>query len=185
MDTSLDSAKQHFIQGMSRISQFWGFSKAMGAIFGAIYLSPEPVCLDELVEQVGISKGAASTNVRALERLGLVQPHIQVGQRKDYYTAETDFWKIVKGILKEREKGEFDRAIRTVDESLEMVVGAAADSDEAELRRFYQGRLGNIQAFFRTLDKLVAAFLALDELRIGALDKVLGVGRDKGGKEVK
>ena len=62
-------ARAHFIQGMSRISSFWGFPKAMGAIYGAIYLSPNPLSLDEIVIQVGVTKGAVSTHVRQLERL--------------------------------------------------------------------------------------------------------------------
>ena len=66
MNSSNNSPQEHFIQGMSRISNFWGFPRAMGAIYGAIYLSPAPVSLDELVEQVGVSKGSVSTNVRQL-----------------------------------------------------------------------------------------------------------------------
>src|SRR5512139_2675922 len=103
MSDNLLQAREHFLQGVSRISAFWGFPKAMGAIYGALYLSPQPLSLDELVEQVSVTKGAVSTNVRALERLGMVHRRIQVGERKDYYIAETDFWKIVKGILRERE----------------------------------------------------------------------------------
>ena len=121
MDDKFLEARNHFIQGMSRISNFWGFSRARGAIYGAIYLSPENLSLGEIVEQVGVTKGAVSTNVRQLERLGMVHKKIQLGDRKDYYSAETDFWKIIKGILQEREKNEFDLALRTVDESLAMV----------------------------------------------------------------
>ena len=54
MEDQLVQAREHFIQGMSRISQFWGFSRAMGAIYGAIYLSQDVLSLDELVEQVGV-----------------------------------------------------------------------------------------------------------------------------------
>ena len=42
-NSGLTESREHFIQGMSRISNFWGFPRAMGAIYGAIYLSPEPV----------------------------------------------------------------------------------------------------------------------------------------------
>jgi len=146
----------------------------MGAIFGAVYLSPQPLSLDELVEQVGVTKGAVSTNVRALERLGMVHKRIQMGERKDFYVAETDFWKIVKGILREREKSEFDLALGMVGESLEMVESAEVDPQQAELRRFYHKRLSAMQSFFRSLDSLVAALLALDEFRAGALEKLLG-----------
>ena len=83
MTATLFAARQHFIQGLSRISQFWGFPKAMGAIFGALYLSPNPLSLDELVEQVEVTKGAVSTNVRALERLGMFHIQIVIGERKD------------------------------------------------------------------------------------------------------
>ena len=76
MNSYLENARQNFIQGMSRISSFWGFPRAMGAIYGAIYLSPTPLSLDEIVEQVGVTKGAVSTNVRQLERLRMVHKHI-------------------------------------------------------------------------------------------------------------
>lgn len=163
MKTSdLHSARQHFIQGMSRISHFWGFPKAMGAIYGAIYLSPEPLSLDEIVEQVSVTKGAVSTNVRQLERLGMVHKHIQVGERKDYYSAETDFWKMIRGILQQREQSEFDKALNTVTESMEMA--AAAGEQDEQLAGFYRERMGAMQTFFKTLDSLVSAALALEGL---------------------
>jgi len=179
MDELLKNAHENFIQGLSRISQFWGFPKAMGAIFGAIYLSPEPISLDQLVEQVNVTKGTVSTNVRALERLGMVHQQVQIGERKDYYVAETDFWKIVRGILKEREKNEFDRAIHSVDESLQMVESVTPDSSEVAIANFYQQRLHTLQSFFKNLDNLVAMVLTLDELRISALERLLGNRKDK------
>jgi len=177
METNLDQARDTLIQGLSRISQFWGFPRGMGAIFGALYLSPVPLSLDELVERAEITKGAVSTNVRALERLGMVHPHVQIGERKDYYTAETDFWKITRSILKERQKSEFDEALRSVGQSLEMVEGTQREeglsAEEQRRAAFYKQRMGTMQGFFHTLDNLVAAFLALDEFRLNALQKLL------------
>lgn len=178
MNDTLFEARDKFIQGLSRISQFWGFPKAMGAIYAALYLSPGPLSLDDLVEQVGVTKGAVSTNVRQLERLGMVHKHIQIGERKDYYLAETDFWKIVKDILREREKSEFDHALRMVGDSLEIIESSDTDPERAELARFYQTRLGAMQSFFRSLDNLVATLLAIDNLRAGTLERFLGKQRD-------
>jgi len=172
MNNQLETAHQHFIQGMSRISHFWGFPKAMGAIYGAIYLSPQPISLAELVAQVGVTKGAVSTNVRTLERLGMVHKQVQLGDRKDYYLAETDFWKIVRGVLREREQQEFDLALRTVSESLEMVQASDTDAAEADLTDFYQQRMNNIQDFFNNLDNLVNMLIALDNLRSGTLSRL-------------
>jgi len=179
MNENLNDARQHFILGLSRISRFWGFPKAMGAIFGALYLSPEPLCLDELVIQAGVTKGAISTNVRALERLGMVHKKIRIGERRDFYSAETDFWKIIKGTLKEREKSEFDHALRSVDESLAMTQAPELSPEDAKLAAFYQQRLGAMGSFFGKLDKLVNMILTFDELRISAIERLLGTKGDE------
>ncbi len=177
MNPELISAREHFIQGISRIAHFWGLPKAVGAIYGAIYLSPNPLTLDGLVEQVSISKGAVSTNVRSLERLGMIHKQFKVGDRKDYYVAETDFWKIAKGILREREKNEFDVALRTVSDSLEIVQKANLKS--SELADFYQERIKGMKKFFDSLDSIVATIIALDELRSGTIKKLFGKSSNK------
>lgn len=178
MNEQLDRAQETLIQGLSRISHFWGLPKGMGSIFGVLYLSPSPLSLDVLVEQTGLTKGAVSTNVRALERLGMVHLHLEMGDRKDYYTAETDFWKITRGILREREKAEFDQALRSVSESIALVEGVQAqaglDPQDAQRALLFQQRMKAMQTFFHAVDNLVAAFLALDEFRLGALQKLLG-----------
>ena len=176
---SLSKARENFIQGISRISNFWGFPKAMGAIYGAIYLSPVPLTLDDLVEQVGVSKGAVSTNVRQLERLGMIHKHLILGDRKDYYSAETDFWKIIKGILREREQAEFDTALRSVGDSLKMVQTAEISPEDAGIALFYEGRMQNMYNFFTTLDNIVATALALEELRLGTIGKLFSRQAEK------
>jgi DNA-binding transcriptional regulator GbsR (MarR family) len=172
MSPQLEAAGEHFAQGMSRIAQFWGFPKAMGAVYAAIYLASEPLSLDALVAQVGVSKGTVSTNVRALERLGIVHRHLRLGDRRDYYVAETDFWLIVRGILRQREQTEFDRALRAVGESLEMLPPADGQDGETDRSAFFRERLSAMRSFFDALDGLVASLVALE----GGLD---GSGQPK------
>jgi DNA-binding transcriptional regulator GbsR (MarR family) len=172
MEQHLLEARENFIQGLSRITNFWGFPKAMGAIFGAVYLSPASLTLDDIVAQVGVSKGAVSTNIRNLERLGMVHKQVRLGDRKDYYTAETDFWKIVKAILREREKNEFDLAIRSVGDSMRILDDQAAGTEDVQTAAFYRDRMTNLKKFFDSLDNLVAAFLTIDELRGNMINKI-------------
>jgi DNA-binding transcriptional regulator GbsR (MarR family) len=119
MTVKLHQLKQDFTEGLSQISRFWGFPKGMGAIFAVLYLSPAPLSLDEIVEQTGLTKGAVSTEVRTLARMGLVHRSSKLGDRKDYYEAESDFYTSIRSILKERQNSEFDRAVRSVGETLE------------------------------------------------------------------
>jgi DNA-binding transcriptional regulator GbsR (MarR family) len=94
-----------------------------------------------------------------------------LGDRKDYYTAETDFWKIIKVILREREKTEFDLAIRSVEESIDIVKQGKIEKNDEEKAAFYVQRMENLNRFFDSLDNLVATFLAIDDLRSNFIKK--------------
>lgn len=167
-DAALASAKQNVIRGSGRISAFWGLNRAMGEIYGLLYMTPGALSLDEIAQTLGISKGSVSIHIRGLERLGMVRKIWNVGDRRDYYEAEIDFWAIAKGIFKEREKKEFDQALGSVEESLHVV--ELVDPDHTNpTAEFYRQRLGEMEEFFSTLGKLVDAVQALTELRLSAL----------------
>lgn len=166
--------KQEFIQGLSGISGFWGFPKGMGAIFGVLYLSPAPLSLDELVEQTGLTKGSISTNVRSLARMGLIRPVTRLGDRKDYYEAETDFYKSIRAILKERQNGEFDQAVASVRETLEKLESGQGAFDPTE-RAFLTERVWALSDFFNALDSLTSAISRLDGLGMGTIQTVLKI----------
>jgi len=175
MTDEITQIKQSFVEGMSGISQFWGFPKGVGAIFGALYLSPSPLSLDELVEQTGLTKGAISTNVRALARLGLIHPVNRLSDRKDYYQAETDFYKAIRAILKERQNNEFDRAVASVRDTLEKLESGAGKTDEE--RAFLTERVRALKDFFDALDALTSAVSRLDNLGLNTVQTVLKILR--------
>jgi DNA-binding transcriptional regulator GbsR (MarR family) len=170
MTGDLDQLKQDFVAGLSSISGFWGFPKGMGAIFAVLYLSPGPLSLDELVSQTSLTKGAISTNVRGLTRLGLIHPVSQRGDRKDYYIAETDFYRAVRAILQERRNSDFDRAIATVRATLEKL--EAGDRSNPE-QAFLVERLRALKDFFDALDALVNAVTRLDSLGLHTVQTIL------------
>ena len=172
MANSLTKIKKDFTQGLSEISRFWGFPKGMGAIFAVLYLSPAPLSLDELVQETGLTKGAISTEIRALARMGLVHRSTKLGDRKDYYEAETDFYAAIRSILKERQNSEFDRAIRSVRETL-----AAMEENwvEDEDWHFVYERVQALQEFFDAIDSLGKAVVKLERLGISNVTKILNV----------
>jgi|SRR5215475_2125512 len=176
---TLDETRQNFIEILSRISQFWGYPRAMGALYGALYLSPKPLSLDELIPIVGVTKGAISTNIRALEQLGMAHKHIRAGDRKDYYQADTDFGKITRTILERRQKPEFDKALKDVSLALENVRSRPHSGTEAELAQFYEERLASLESFFHTVDSVVAVLLQIERLRLEGLRNFLRTSKRK------
>jgi HTH-type transcriptional regulator, glycine betaine synthesis regulator len=174
MTNETTQIKQEFIQGLSGISGFWGFPKGMGAIFAVLYLSPAPLSLDELVEQTSLTKGAISTNVRSLARMGLIRPVTRLGDRKDYYEAETDFYKSIRAILKERQNSEFNQAVASVRKTLEKLESGQGSFDPAE-RAFLTERLRALSDFFNALDSLTSAVSRLEGLGMGTVQTVLKI----------
>lgn len=172
MPTSIKRIKKDFTQGLSQISRFWGFPKGMGAIFGVLYLSSTPLSLDEIVQETGLTKGAISTEIRALARMGLVHRSSRLGDRKDYYEPETDFYAAVRSILKERQNSEFDRAVGSVRETLQTLEENWVDDEEWE---FVYERVRALQDFFDAIDNLARAVIRLESLGLKNVQKILGV----------
>ena len=172
MANSLTKIKQDFIEGLSQISRFWGFPKGMGAIFAVLYLSPTALSLGEVVQETGLTKGAISTEIRALARMGLVHRSSKLGDRKDYYTAESDFYAAIRSILKERQNSEFDRAIRSVRETLGQMDESWVDNNEW---KFVYERVQALQDFFDSIDSLTKAVVKLESLGISNVTKILGI----------
>lgn len=173
MTQTLESIKNELVEGLSGISAFWGFPKGMGAIFAVLYLSPGPLSLDELVEQTGLTKGAISTNTRALSRMGLIRSVTRLGDRKDYYEAETDFYRAIRAILKERQNSEFDRAVASVREALSKLEAGSVES-EAE-RAFLTERVRALNDFFNAIDSLASAVTKLESLGLGTVQNILKI----------
>ncbi len=172
MPQTLTKIKKDFTEGLSHISRFWGFPKGMGAIFAVLYLSPTALSLDDIVTETGLTKGAVSTEIRTLARMGLVHRSTKLGDRKDYYAAESDFYAAIRSILKERQNSEFDRAVSSVKETLAIMDENWVDNDDW---KFVYARVQALQEFFDAIDSLTKAVIKLDKLGLSNVTKILGV----------
>jgi len=172
MPKNLTKIKKDFTEGLSYISRFWGFPKGMGAIFAVLYLSPTALSLDEIVAETGLTKGAISTEIRTLARMGLVHRSTKLGDRKDYYEAEADFYAAIKSILKERQNSEFDRAVRSVKDTLTTMDENWVDDEDWN---FVYARVQALQEFFDAVDSLTKAVIRLESLGLSNVTKILGV----------
>src|SRR5215467_7146802 len=114
-DDDLTVARDLAIDVCGRIAEFWGFTRTMGRTFGLLYLSREPLPQTEIQKRLGISAGSASMTLAALGRWGVVHRVWVRGQRREHYEAETDFWKMIAGVLNERERREIAAAVEAVE----------------------------------------------------------------------
>jgi len=103
---------------VGRLIEFWGFKRNMGRIWAVLYLSPEPLSAEDLRQCLKLSSGAVSMTLNELARWGVVRKVWVQGERKDFFAAEVQLWKMISRVFSEREKTEIVMAIESFDEAL-------------------------------------------------------------------
>lgn len=76
-----------------------GLPKSVGEIYGVIYASATPLSMDEIMGKLGLSLGSTSQGLKMLRSFGAVKTVYQPGSRKDYFTVELDFRKVITQYL--------------------------------------------------------------------------------------
>ena len=152
----LPEARQQFISSWGAFGTHWGINRTMAQIHALLLVSPDPLTQDDIMEELNISRGNTNMNIRELINWGLVERVILSGERKEYFTAEKDIWKVVKQIVKERKKRELEPMMQLLDK-LEDVEG---DKKDKKVKTFIDTvssikRLG-LQAD-KTLDVMIKA----------------------------
>ena len=97
-------------------------------------------------------------NIRELINWGLVERVILPGERKEFFIAEKDIWKVVKQIVKERKKRELDPMLKLLAQ-LEEVEG---DKREKNIKTFVDTMSG-IKRLGRQADKTLDVMIRADE----------------------
>jgi DNA-binding transcriptional regulator GbsR (MarR family) len=195
-DDELTTARDLAIDACGRIAEFWGFTRTMGRAFGLLYLSREPLAQSELQQRLEISVGSASMTLAALGRWGVVHKVWVRGQRREHYQAETDFWKMISGVLNERERREIGAAVEVVGRAEKTARAAraalAGPAGSAGLRRTKAeadfvvervARLGEICRLGETMLDMLLGQLTLDVGRFRDAFKVppdVGVAEPSG-----
>ena len=154
----LSEARQQFISSWGAFGTQWGINRTMAQIHALLLVSVNPLTQDEIMEELSISRGNVNMNIRELIGWGLVDRVIISGERKEYFTAEKDIWKVATQIIKERKKRELDPMIKLLSQ-LENVEG---DKKDKEVQQFTQV-IGNIKKLGLQADKTLDVLIKAEE----------------------
>ncbi len=113
------------------IMELWGFRRQLGRVWAVLFLSDRPLAAPELCARLEISTGLLSMSLAELRRWGVVRPVEIAGDRKEHYEAETNVWRLVARVLREREKRAVEGALATFERALHDARSALADVDPA------------------------------------------------------
>ena len=130
--SSRRSTHDIFIEGWGRLGPAWGISRVMAEIYAVLYVSEQPLTLEQMSRTLKTSRSNISTNVRLLLDLSVVHKVIIRGERKDYYTAEEDVTKVAKLLALAKKRKELDPAMEIVEHTL---ASANQAGDEVIVKR--------------------------------------------------
>jgi DNA-binding transcriptional regulator GbsR (MarR family) len=128
---TLKEGKERFIQSWGTIGSNWGINRTMAMIHALLLISPEPLSADEVMEELSISRGNANMNLRALIDWNLIYKALKAGERKEFFTAEKDMYKVIKAVITQRKKRELEPLLRVLDE-LSTVTGDSPEEKQFE-----------------------------------------------------
>lgn len=109
-------AKEKFISTWGSLGTLWGINKAMAQIQALLFVTPRSLSMEEIMEELQISRGNTSTNLRQLIDWGIVTKEIKKGERKEYFSTEKDVQELARIITKERSRREIKPVIKTLKE---------------------------------------------------------------------
>jgi DNA-binding transcriptional regulator GbsR (MarR family) len=113
------------------LMELWGFRRQLGRIWAVLFLSDRALAAPDLCERLRISTGLLSMSLAELRHWGVVRSVVVPGDRKEHFEAETNVWRLVARVLREREKRAVEEALATFERALAELRSALADVDPA------------------------------------------------------
>lgn len=124
-------ARHKMIQTWGQLSSQWGINKTMGQIHALLMIAPEPMTADDIMQELAVSRGNVSMNLRSLVEWGVVHKVYIAGSRKEHYASEKDVWQVALQIARERKRRELDPVIQSL-QSLQVTEEDGARTREIE-----------------------------------------------------
>jgi DNA-binding transcriptional regulator GbsR (MarR family) len=158
MTTTEDALRQAEVlaaDAVGDVIEFWGFRKALGRLWTILFLSDGALPADTIGERLQMSSGAVSMGLNELQRWAVVRRVGRPGERKEYFEAETDFWKMISKVVNERERF----LVRSVRDRLERATDLLRSVAQTREVRTSRERLGKLLALVGIAQSVIDAFI--------------------------
>ena len=159
-----NDAKAQFIQTWGKLGSEWGINRTMAQVHAILLISPKPLCTEDIMEELNISRGNTNMNVRDLMNWELVYKKLIPGDRKEYFEAEKDIWEVARRIIRERKKREVEPVVKVLAQ-LKQIDGNNENSDIKE----FTSMMGQLDRFVGKMDKSVNLLINENENKLFTL----------------
>ncbi len=114
---NVNEGKEKFISTWADMADSWGIPRSLAQVHALLLLTKKEKCADEIIAELGISRGSVHNSVKELLDWGLIFETKREGDHKTtYFVAEKDMWEVFRKILVRRKKRELDPVVAALDE---------------------------------------------------------------------
>jgi DNA-binding transcriptional regulator GbsR (MarR family) len=166
---SLPEAVRRFVLEWGNLGERWGVNRSVSQIHALLYASKQPLAAEDIADVLGIARSNVSNSLRELQSWNIIRSVPILGDRRTFYTAETDLWNLVSRIAAGRKARELDPAAAALRECVEMT------RDDQHVDPVVQLRLREMLDFVERLSRWYDQMIALPRSKITTLMK-LGSG---------
>lgn len=157
---------QDFVLHLGEMGSRWGISRTVGQIYAVLFLAERPLCADDVVEQLGVSRSNVSMGLKELQAWNLVRLKHVPGDRRDFFTTPEDVWAIVRTLAEERKKREVDPTLTMLRTLLMQQPGSAEEAHaQQRMRQMHQ-----------VIEQLTRWYDEVGKLETERLEQLLGLG---------
>src|SRR5438445_1666819 len=157
----LHTAQDLFIRRWREMGQTWGINRTMAEIHALLYITAQPLCTDDVMERLHISRGNASMSLRSLCDWGIIRRLHKRGERREFFESLSDVWEIFSIIATERKRREMDPVLETIKQCQRMLepqsIGKTAANQEST--KLTRQRLANMEEFMGVTNKIFQQFV--------------------------
>jgi len=177
--TETEAIRAEFVRLWGSMGPFWGVPPTTARVYGWLLSRPDSATADEMVEGLGLSRGAVSMACRELRSWGLVHRERTSGTRQLAYRPETDLERAIRSIVQTRKRREWDPLLDHLREWIPRL--EAERSAEAAV---FRERLAGIEALVSMADSMAESFLKGGLVqKIGLKVLVASAGKKKRGRK--
>ncbi len=142
MKPALSELEKEVVDIFVRIAGVLSLPRSVGELYGILFISPEPMCIDDLMLKLKISKGSTSQGLKILRSFGAVNPVYVAGDRRDFYAAEAELRKIVAGFVNEQVRPHLDNGKARMAR-----IEGLIDAEETGRKEFIAERIERLQGW--------------------------------------
>jgi DNA-binding transcriptional regulator GbsR (MarR family) len=171
----LRDAQDNFIRRWGEMGQTWGINRTMAEIHALLYITAQPLCTDDVMDRLNISRGNASMSLRGLCDWGIIRRMHKRGERREYFESLGDVWEMFSIIAAERKRREMDPVLETIRQCQQMLDEATIGKSVAKREDVLatRQRLADMEEFMAVTNKIFQAFVHNAKSGLNRVVKVL------------